>query len=443
VDVTAGDIRTALKRHRTVVIDGGRIVALGERVEMPSGAHILNVSGKYVVPGLWDMHVHTGQHELFFPLYLAHGVTGVRDMGGDQDRPTGTLSIRFQALRQWREQIANGTMLGPRLFLAGFMVDGAPQFWPGSRVIRDAVEARQTVRSLKDEGVDFLKVYSGLSRDAYFALADEVRRQRLTFAGHIPIAIGVGEASDAGQRSIEHLGQGSMLLATSGKEAELLASIARETDVAAAMPAFWRTAAEAADTYDAAKAALLFARFVRNDTWVVPTLVSNPILFGVNRRDSEMVRYIPSSIRKDWAGMFTAQSSGPLGPRIVRHQLVLVKAMHRAGVKMLAGSDSANPHTYPGLSLHEELALLVQAGLTPLEALKTATIDPATFLERADSLGSVNVGKLADLVLLDADPLSDIRNTRRIAGVVVDGRYLPRTELRKMLASVEAAASRN
>lgn len=279
----------------------------------------------------------------------------------------------------------------------------------------------------------------------YFAIVDEAKKQRLPFAGHLPFSVSAVEASDAGQRSIEHLTR--LLPACTGREAEIRRELVETSkDVIAARAAGFRADAEAAASYDPKKAATLFAVFRRNRTWQCPTLVQ--LRKFVHTSDAsfindERLKYIPASVRAEWR----SRLAGPLAefaPYVKQSfpkQVELVGAMNAAGVPILAGTDSGwgNAYTFAGFSLHDELGLLVQAGLTPLEALQTATLNPAKFLGREKALGTVDRGKLADLVLLDANPLEDINHTRQIAAVVVNGRYLPKSELERMLADVAAA----
>jgi hypothetical protein len=309
------------------------------------------------------------------------------------------------------------------------------------------VEARKAVAALKRRGVDFIKVYSLLPRDTYFAIADEAKKESIPFAGHLPESVSAAEASEAGQLSIEHVAGGLYIIASSDKEAELRKRLSEAVSGAPDLPAFLRAffpiLADALDSYNEQKAAELFTRFARNGTWQVPTLSVLRQDEGVETDDPRM-KFIPPFVREYWSRHpyitfpFTPQQDA-LRKKVFGKHLEIVGAMHRAGVHVLAGSDSANPYVYPGSGLHDELELLVRAGLTPTEVIQAATLNPAKFLKLQGTLGTVERGKLADLVLLEANPLDDIRNTRRIAAVVVNGTYLPKSELQKMLAGVEAA----
>jgi imidazolonepropionase-like amidohydrolase len=287
-----------------------------------------------------------------------------------------------------------------------------------SRIIggeMSAAEARQLVRKAKQEGADFVKVHDGVPRDAYFALVDEARKSGLAVEGHVPESITAAEASVAGQKSIEHL-----------------------TGVAKAAP-------------DDKQAQALFALFRINGTGQCPTLVmrhSYTVLDDPGLASDRRLKYVEPSRRKSWLDMQNETKSFPpdeLPDRreTVRNEMRLVGEMQRAGVEILAGTDAVSSAAYvlPGFSLHEELAMLVQAGLTPMEALQAATRNPAGFLNALDNRGTVDAGKLADLVLLDADPLQDIANTRRINAIVINGHLIDRKALDQMLAGVETVMS--
>jgi len=382
----------------TVVITKRHITALGktDTVATPQEAHVVDASGKFLIPGLWDMHVHTafdltpGGKDISLPLFIANGVTGVRDMGGD-----------LAALQQWRQQITQGTLIGPHIMASGPMLDGEFAPFPNSLPIATAAEGQEAVEALKRQGVDFIKIQSLLPRDAYFAVAAEAKKQGLLFAGHVPDAVSAREASDAGQRSMEHL---------------IGMQFQNANDPVAVQ---------------------MFTRFVKNGTWQCPTLVmrhNQALLAETDFRGDPRMKYIPGTWR--WPPEVRP------GSRVVyQQQVAVVGAMHKAGVRLLAGTDTAGPYIFPGFSLHEELELLVQAGLTPLEALQTATRNPAQYFGMSERFGTIQQEKVADLVLLDANPLEEISNTKKIAAVVVGGKLFTKDALQQMLANVEAAAN--
>ena len=434
------DMRVVIRDHKITAID--RTSAIVPRED----GEIVDATGKFLIPGLWDMHVHTGRKDIFLPLYIANGVTGVRDMGGDIEDPSGELSSlsgRYIQLSLWRTAIEEGSLLGPRLVIAGFLIDGFK--WQGNIAATNAEEGRQAVDVLKKTGVDFVKVKSFLSKDAFLAIAAEARRQNMVLAGHVPDAVRVAEASEAGQKSIEHLtgiGVGCSAIERQLMDEKAQAFAARDRARYASIEP------RAAATFDPTIATALFRTFVTNGTWQVPTLVelrrnalgddsTNP---GQNSPEDEPLRaYLPEPLRDWWSKNRSATASSG-GQELFASELSLTQKMHKSGVLFLAGTDSPNPSILPGFALHDELKLLVSAGFSPMEALQTATLNPARYLGREKDLGTIETGKLADLVLLDANPLEDISNTQKIRAVIVNGRYLNRETLDAMLVGVQAAA---
>ena len=476
--VTIVDVTTGSALHdRTVVVRDRRIAVVDSapRVDIPRGTRIVDGQGRFLMPGLWDMHVHNfgGDHVVrtnFFPLFIANGVTGVRDMWGDCDSACATkdedveLPVSAAVIQRWKRDIASGTLIGPRLVAGSAIFDGPTPNFPGSYAIRSPDDARTHVRLAKRHNVDFIKVLPGLSRESYLATIDEAKRQGLTVAGHVPFGMSPRDVSDAGQRSIEHVGD------VVGLPPEIPSCSSRPDAIEAALQAMraspdtstatrtkLRVAVRRAlvDTYSDTLCAALFAHFARNHTWRDLTL--GAIVNGALGRLGDTVigsdprlRYVLPRVRDVWVQQApvdararqTGEDSAATAA-MVRLMLFLAGAMQRSGVSLLAGTDAPNPWVIPGFALHDELALLVRGGLTPLQALQAATINPARFLGAMDSLGVIARGKLADLVLLDADPLVDIHNTARIAGVVANGRYFARLELDELLAGAERAARAN
>lgn len=430
------------KSDMTVVVRGNRIVAVGQtgRVPIPEGAQIINAAGKFLIPGLWDMHLHITEAERTFPLLIANGVTGVRNMGGD-----------FQKLFEWREAVASGRLSGPRIVSCGPVVDGPNPSNPDHAIpVGGAEEGRQAVDFLKRGGADFVKVYDGVSRAAYFAIVEEAKKQGLPFVGHIPNAVTMTEASNAGQKSVEHTG--TFLEGSSEAEAEVRnwpSSPVRNGDFSVIPARISARGNRMLDTYSEQKAARLLALLAKNKTWQVPTLRAkhvNTFVDDIAKVQDPRYKYIPASVKEEWSPdknffyRYRTPEFIAYQKRLFQKEVETVGAMHRAGVPLMAGSDGG-PYTVPGYGLHQELALLVKAGLTPMEALQAATINPAKFLGESNTLGLVEEGKIANLVLLEANPLEDISNTERIEAVVVNGRYFPKMVLRMMLANVEKAAN--
>ena len=429
VDVIGGQLLPDM----TVEIRGRTIAAMSssDRLRIPRGARLIDGRGKYLIPGLWDMHVHLsfppGAAQISLLVMVANGVLGARDMH--------SFLAPIVALKR---AVASGAQIGPRLYIAGTAVDGPNSYLPGARIVHTPDEARVAVRELKTAGVDFIKVYSSLPKDLYLAVAGEAKTEGLPFVGHVPYPVTAAEASDAGQRSLEHLTE--VDVGTSSDEAAIKAE---ELEAMNQKHGYIPDPARLKSTFDSAKAAALFERFRKNDTWQVPTLVvlyqEREIVDSALQGNDSLLVYIPKMLRDYWRSMPVdiADKMVALGA----FHAALIRPLNRAGVSLLAGSDSPNPFVYAGFSLHDELGLLVRAGLTPAEALRTATINPAKFLGVTDSLGTVATGKVADLVLLDANPLTDIANTKRIRAVIQGGRLLNRRALDTMLADARKRAS--
>jgi hypothetical protein len=321
-------------------------------------------------------------------------------------------------------------------------------------VVETAAQGRSVVDELKSQAWDFIKVYDNVPRDAYFAIAGEATKDRIPFVGHVPLSVTALEASDAGQRSIEHLDGLDYVISPLGDSfrRDRLEGIGKPPQPGAMMKLPLRIANEInqlADTYDENRAANLFARLARNGTWQVPTLsvahafgsIGNTAFYA-----DERLKYVAPQERNSWEHNPIVHIEIPeyveARKRAFQEAMRITRAAHHAGVPFLAGTDSGGvPYLYYGFSLHDELALLVDAGFTPMEALQAATLKPTQFLGLADQLGTIAPGKQADLVLLEANPLDEIRNTQRIRAVVVQGRYLDRAALDTLLSQARSAAS--
>jgi amidohydrolase family protein len=418
----------------TVIVQDARIVAIGKstKTKTPKQARTFDATGKFLIPGLWDMHVHImfgdwipGGKEVSLPLFVANGVTGVRDMGGD-----------LETLLAWRKEITAGTLIGPRMVIAGPMLDGPKSRFPSSVSIATPEEGRKAVDDLKARGADFIKVQSYIQREPYFAVVDEAKKQKMVLVGHVPDALRASESSDVGQKSIEHF-TGEFEGCSSAEDEFLKGPKGPKRFL---------------DTYDAAKCATLIAQLARNHTWQVPTLVwerGQWLVDVIDYSHNPELKYAPQSWQKKSWPDFTHDiikdlDTDPVADRrrFVQKELDLALAMHRAGVRFMAGTDTAAAvAVLPGFSLHTELEYFVEAGLTPQEALRTATLAPAEFLGRTADMGAVEKNRIADLILLDADPLADIRNTRKINAVILNGRLLTRADLDKMLEKIAVYAS--
>jgi imidazolonepropionase-like amidohydrolase len=406
-DVTLVDVREGRTReHLDVGLAGPRIayVRRAGGAAVPAGARRVSGRGLFLIPGLWDMHSHSlwsaDAVRTFLPAYVANGVTGIRDMGG-------TLEMMHAA----RDSIRGGSAY-PRIYAAGAIVDGPEPVDPSiSLAVGDSAGGRLAVDSLARAGADFVKVYSLLPRGAYFAVMDEARRLGIPVAGHVPVEVTPDEAARAGQRSIEHL-------------RDELEPFCTPREPAPCAP--------------------LFEVFRRNGTWQVPTLVvlRMKALFGDTAYVTDpRLAYVPASLRASWLrerlGKIARGPDYAAGKRVrFADEMWLTGRLARERVPLMAGTDAGVAFSYPGFSLHDELALLVDAGLSNVEALRAATLAPAELMGAAGTLGTVEAGRAADLVLLRANPLRDIRATRQVETVVLRGRVIPRAGLDSLLAAV-------
>ena len=439
VDVSSG----TLHRGTTVVIDGNRIASVGPSATatQPRG-RVVDAKGMYVIPGLWDMHTHAyfGWPQEFgdtyvLPLFIANGVTGIRDMGSD-----------LAAVLHARAAVAQHRLTGPRLVVSGPMLDGPKVSFAASLAIATPDAGRKAVDTLTKSGVDFIKIQSGVPRDAYFAIADEAKKLGIPFDGHVPDAIRASEAVTAGQRTFEHL-IGIFEASTPDEDSFITRRYGAGSDSSAN-----KFLAAFLDRYDPAREASVIQLLAQQSVWQCPTLFwerGQWLVDVIDFTKDPDIAYTPRSwVAKKFPSMRKAilESMGtdPLDVRrrFVEHELDIVRKLHAAGVPFLAGTDTpAGVDVTPGISLHLELQRFVAAGFTPLEALQTATINPARFLAKTSDFGSVRAGRVADLVILRANPLEDIVNTRTIAGVVADGRYWSEAEIEALRARLERGAA--
>lgn len=442
--VTVIDVQRGrrLPAQRVVVV-GHRIRTIGNAriVPIPAGARVVDARGKYLIPGLWDMHTHANQRAtLLYPLFIANGVTGIRD---------ASSSVPLKTLRLWRHEILAGTRVGPpRQLLSGAAIDdsafgciGGPEN-KSHLCVSTPAAARATVDSLKATGADIIKTYN-LSRPTYFVVAAEARHVGVPFGGHLSAETATAiEASDSGARILDH----SLSKDLAGK---CLSA---------------RTASEA-------QCSTVAEHFRHNNTWWVPTLFieayaprllresmlgfgggsgkqspTNDLLTRINTFATAFWRgtaFRPEQLRDAIVPLFGDTVRSVAAPELGS----VLRIPHQVKLPILAGTDvngqalsTKNPALgMAGFVLHAELAMYVDRGLTPLEALQSATLNPAKLLGATDSLGTVASGKLADLVLLDADPLVDISNTTMIRAVVANGRYFDRSALDQLVAEAQSA----
>lgn len=441
--------RDRIETRRDVLIKGKRIerIERGGTRRSPTPGRVIDGSGRFLIPGLWDFHVHVftqpGEEDLALMLYIVNGVTGIRDAGGFR---------AFHAMRDVARAVERGERIGPRIVLAGALIDGPPGAWPGQMVARDASEGRARVRQAQATGWKVIKSYSLLGEAAYLGVAEEAARLGLPLYGHIPESVTLATALAAGHRSVEHFGR--ITQACSTAEARMVQANTQALQSAEPMPALMRVMAGHNQTtlehWDAALCADVARRMALAGVAVMPSLMVSDFYLGKDpASDDPRMRRVPQAVRAQWAqGDWRRQQMSPdllaLAPRSVALDWKTFKLMHDAGVTLLAGTDAAyaNPFLFHGATLHDELARYVAAGLTPQQALLTATVNPGRFLKRRDLAGRVAAGQRADLVLLDANPLEDIHATRRIHAVVADGRLHDRPALDAMQRDIEARAAR-
>jgi len=435
----ASVVANRVQTNRIVVISDEAIASVSDaaKVHPPQSARVIDATGQFLIPGLWDMHVHSafgdwfpGGRDIILPLFIANGITGVRDMGGD-----------VPVLMAWRREIAEGKIIGPRMVIAGPMLDGylpsGKLRFPSSIAVTSPADAVAAVDSLKKQGVDFIKVQSEISPDAYVAAAAEAHKLGLPFVGHVPDKVRLREVVAAGQKSVEHLM--GIFEGCSTQEDKFIRG---EGNLKLLL-----------STQDKQRCDALIKLLAQHQTWQVPTLAwqrGGEFLDQPDAKRASLDKYVPPYWRDVTWRRFTDEMMPDLlhDPLALRQEyfarnLQIVGAMHRAGVPFMAGTDAA-PGVYimPGFSLHDELANFVEAGFTPMESLQTATSNPARFLGMQASLGSVETGKIADLVLLAANPLDDIRNSKKISAVLTHGRMFDRAALDQVLMQVATTVKR-
>ena len=456
VDVEAGE----LLPDRTVLVTGNRIAAIGPRdgVRVPAGAEVVEANGQYLIPGLWDMHVHSVRQpagawesgalanaDWHFPLFLAHGVTGVRNMNDS------TADVTLELTRSVRRRLAAGELEGPRLLSCGPCLDGDPPFGTNPVVVRTAEEARRAVDDLADAGADFLKPYENLSREAYFAILERAAERGLPVDGHVPFRVTPEEAARAGQRTVEHP---ESLAAGCSASADRIRS--EFSDIVAGFESLpeeerfltqFRLYRAFYDSRDPSVCDTTVEHYRRHGVAVTADLTAYHGVVHAEAllSDDDAMRLVPPAIVDGWKAWFDSPMASEfqsiLRP-VLPIELENVRKLDRAGVTLLAGTDVGVPLLVPGLSLHQELERYTEAGLTPLAALRSATLSVARVLDRSDDLGTIEAGKLADLVLLRANPLEDIRNTQRIEAVVADGRLYRREDLDRLVEETVASYPR-
>ena len=437
------DIYTGAKHIKDILVCDEKIVAMGpvDSLDVPNGTERIDAAGQYAIPGLWDAHIHMTiwpefTHQLS-TLLVANGITSVRDMGGQVED--------IVALREHNRQQG---VVAPRMWIAGPIIDGAPHMAQSFGVeVNTPEEAVQLVDALVELGIDLVKPYEMLLPEVFKALIKRAQHHELPSAGHIPERMTISEVLDIGQYDLQHLGGTG-----SGMKYDCVLDHHPMPDRTAILDA--RTPEESGldlllkvggathitpEDMDPEKIDELIQLFVEKGTWHTPTLVAcvsfSDLGFVEDSFAKDVVRYLPK-VRQQAAINIQKPTADPTNVyKFGQWSLQIVNQLHKAGVKLLAGTDSPPLHT-PAFCLHLELKALVIAGLSPLEALQTATINPAEFFNITEDSGSIEVGKFADIVLLEKDPLMDIDNCRCINSVLSRGQFFDRKALDALLAGI-------
>jgi len=444
VDVTVVPMdRERLVEHQTIVVQGGRITAMGpsQSVRFPKTAQQIDGRGKFLMPGLTDMHVHfvrealpempqtsglnertrqpgmpasaSKDHELenraYALMFMANGVTTVRNMWGSET---------IDALAK---EINSGSLTGPHIYSTGPITDGNPPDWASSRIVETPPQADEAVRSDKQKGYVGIKVYSFLSKDGYNAIIAAARRQGLPVVGHVPISVGLEGAIAAHQDSIEHLDGFWPLLAPDDSAGKI------------------RSASEVIQQADLKKLPAIVRAIKAADAWICPTVV----VYDARRTDPvglEEASFVPPDVFRRYDRMYPNRGTDPRAtPQAHAVFLAVLAALHSGGAHLLLGTDTMKIGTLPGYSLHTELENFAAAGMTPYEAIRAGTIDAAKFLHQEGEFGVVRTGLRADLLLVEANPLADVKNTSKIAGVMASGRWFTAAELNRQLVALRAS----
>jgi len=441
VDVEAGRV----VHGQSILIENGQIAALGSNIPADD-AQVVAGDGRYAIPGLFDMHAHSIKlaPALAHPLFVAAGVTAIRDMGGCIGAEDAWVACA-EDKRRWNRMVRDGEMVGPRYDqVTSLAINGGSEIPDGvdRGLGGDSADgARRRVKFDKARGIDFLKTYSLLPREAYFALAEAAQREGMYVAGHLPLSVSAEEAVAAGQRSFEHAFlfiwdcyPGMAPLRDRGDPRALFTNDMRAQMIA---------------EHDPALCAKLHQSMVEAGAAFVPTHTTRKLdAYAADEQftSDERLKFIPAPLRMLWledAANMT-QRAGDGGAESYRafyeFGIRQTGIAHRAGVTVLAGTDAPDSFAFPGTGLHDELDHFARAGLTPLESLRTATLAPARFLGLEGKAGVLKVGARADMVLLGSNPLADIQAVRDVDAVLLAGAYYDRAALDRMLAGAESAA---
>ena len=432
------DLETGKLTTQNIFISNGRIinVVASKDSEPFETKEIIDAQGKFILPGFWDNHAHfRGRDSLinanknFLNLFIANGITTVRDAGGDL-----TTSIL-----EWRKQISEGDLVGPTIFTSGPKIDGVAATWDGSLEVENEIDVNNALDILQRIPSDYVKIYdSKISGQMYLKTIAEAEKRDLITSGHMPFTIELNQAVDSGIDAIEHLYY--VMKGCASNEAEVTKRLQNKEI------GFWDAMPLLMSHYDDAAAQKTFYHLKGHEVYVVPTLHIGKTLSyldEVDHTNDEYLKYMSPGIIKTYDGRINRVKNASEKTIADRKDLdaffgKLAKSLHDAGVGLLAGSDSGafNSYTYPGISLHQELQEMVANGISPLDALKTSAYNGSKFLKKDEDYGSITIGKIADLVILDANPLENIKNTQQISSVIKEGKTYSKGQLDVLLQAV-------
>ncbi|KPM32052.1 Dihydroorotase [Croceitalea dokdonensis DOKDO 023] len=434
IDVETGD---ELPNSYVAIIGDSISAVLDEQVTIQDTTKVIDGTGKYLIPSFWDMHAHVSfNHKYQQGLLVANGVAGVREMWGKMD-----------IIDSIRQETKKGNMIAPEIYTSSAIIGGDPPYWPGSDIVGNAEQAKSVLQNQANEGVDFFKIYSLLNKDAYMAIAEESKRLGIPFAGHVPESVSLFQAIDAGQATTEHLMR--FIPSCSTAEEEFYGTAGLSSFVAEKIERSLETFSQ--EKYDS-----LVQKLAKSDTWLVPTMVTkrgiamatDTILLSVDPEINPLIKFMPAHSVAVWKMMpqFAEMKFGDgffeANRKRYEKEMSLLGDMQDKGVKFLVGTDYANPHCYPGFSMHTEMQLLVEGGFSPFEALQAATYNPALFFKKTNEMGTVADGKVANLILLNGNPREDIGNTETIEAVFLRGVYMDRNRLDGLIEESRALAEK-
>lgn len=439
IDVVGGHIIPG----KDVLIKNGIITGIYDHGKYETNAvNIINGEGKYLSPGYWDMHVHSLLNNWYtwqLPLFTANGIIGIRDMWGDLELADSIKTEMFK-----------GNLPFVHFKIPGHIIDGKKPYWPGSLSAPDTHRAIQLVDSLAAAGAHFLKLYSSLEPEVFDAIVKRAKEKNILFAGHVPARVWLTKASEAGMSSMEHL-YGFHIEACAFPDSAMKLKTVDMKNYEAGMSSSERQAISRVgekfvlENFSEERMRWVAAILKKNNTHIVPTLVTlrgNYFSNDTALKNDSRLQYMSKETRDFWREQsefdnkrFTEEDWINKRKRYEVEKKI-VKILWQEGVPIMAGSDSDNPHALPAFGIHDELELLVAFGMSPIDALRSATINPIKFLKLTDSLGTIEKGKRADMVLLNSNPLSDIRHTKNIHSVFINGKLFQPSDLEKLKEQV-------